>query len=555
MTLSKSTALLTLMLTLAVAAQDAPRLGETIDVSIVNVDVVVTDRQGNRVRGLSRDDFEVYENGVLQPISNFSEFAAAPEAGRVGVEPGAPVTAEVAPREKRTAMIFFEKMRLPMFSVDPLMAELKSTVRGMLGPGDEVSLVVWSRYGGVAHIEPTSDLALFEAALDAVAKAAKGAQIDLTSALREESILIRDFEAGIAGMDNATGLPGAAGVSHISASGALPMMMAFNEMKVRTAAINAAINSMGGIEGRKVLLLAARRLGEVAGAEFAYITGASFLTPDLKNRFGTQSLIRSIIDNANASRVTIYPIYPIGLGRQMPDASVGYTFPPAAEHLILQNETVSLNEIARKTGGLMAASARDAIDLLPRIASDLTDYYSLAYSITLTRTDSARNITVRTRRPGLTVRNRGQFVEKSDDTRMRDRLIAALFRGAAEESQIGIMASFGKRRKSRGTETLPLRIRVPIADLTTLPEGRDKQAGSFAVYVAASEDLNKLSAITQKTQAFEVKESQLAAAQDGYFTYDLDVKVDRGAKFVAVGVLDEVGRTYGLLRLPVEGIQ
>lgn len=558
MTLRKFLAVFCL-LTLALTAQDAPRLGETIDVSIVNVDVVVTDRDGNRVRGLGVEDFEIYENGVRQEVSNFSEFAAAAEAGRVAVEGStAPADAEAAPREKRTVVVFFEKMRLPAFSIDPLVAGLKSTVRGMLGPGDEVSLVVWGRFGGIAQVELTSDLAVFDRALDTVAKVAKGAQIDHTMALREEAALVRDFELGMADMASSTGasMGGSGDQAQVNANASvlLPMMIAFNEMKVRTAAINAAINSMSGIEGKKILLLATRRLGEVAGAEFAFAAGSSYISYDLKQRFGTETLMKSITDNANASRVTIYPIYPIGLGQALPDASLKEGLSPELDYLILQNETLSLNQIAKRTGGLMAASAKDAVNLLPRLASDMSDYYSLAYRITPTNTDKARNIVVKTRRADLTVRSRGQFVEKSDDTRMRDRVIAALFQGSPD-SQIGIKASLGKRQKSRGNETLPVRIRVPIADLTMLPEGNDKHAGSFAVYVAAASDLNKLSDVTQKKQAYEVKQSQLAAAQAGYFTYDLDVKVNRGAKYVAVGVLDEVGRSYGLLRLPVEGVK
>jgi hypothetical protein len=51
------------LVSLVANGQDVPRLGETLDVSIVNVDVFVTDRDGNRVHGLTRNDFEVYENG------------------------------------------------------------------------------------------------------------------------------------------------------------------------------------------------------------------------------------------------------------------------------------------------------------------------------------------------------------------------------------------------------------------------------------------------------------------------------------------------------------
>ena len=48
-----------------------PPLVEKIDVSVVNVDVSVTDRRGQPVAGLTRDDFEVLEDGKPQPITNF----------------------------------------------------------------------------------------------------------------------------------------------------------------------------------------------------------------------------------------------------------------------------------------------------------------------------------------------------------------------------------------------------------------------------------------------------------------------------------------------------
>src|SRR5262249_47411270 len=39
---------------------------------LVNLNVVVTDRRGQRVRGLGKDDFEIYEDGVKQEISHFA---------------------------------------------------------------------------------------------------------------------------------------------------------------------------------------------------------------------------------------------------------------------------------------------------------------------------------------------------------------------------------------------------------------------------------------------------------------------------------------------------
>jgi Ca-activated chloride channel family protein len=48
-----------------------PPVAEKVEVSVTNVEVVVTDSKGNRVAGLTRDDFEVYQDGTPQKISNF----------------------------------------------------------------------------------------------------------------------------------------------------------------------------------------------------------------------------------------------------------------------------------------------------------------------------------------------------------------------------------------------------------------------------------------------------------------------------------------------------
>ena len=50
-----------------------PKLVESIDVRVIDVDVIVTDRKGNPVTGLTKDDFDVYENGTKKVITNFYE--------------------------------------------------------------------------------------------------------------------------------------------------------------------------------------------------------------------------------------------------------------------------------------------------------------------------------------------------------------------------------------------------------------------------------------------------------------------------------------------------
>jgi VWFA-related protein len=147
-------AIATLLCSLTVVAQETPRLGETVEVSIVNVDVVVTDRKGNRVRGLTRDGFHIFEDGKPQPVSNFAEYAADDPDARVGVVGDA----QPAPpqREKRTLLIFFEEMQLTGFAADAITAALKKTVDAVIDPGDAISVVYWTHHA-IQHFDLGSD--------------------------------------------------------------------------------------------------------------------------------------------------------------------------------------------------------------------------------------------------------------------------------------------------------------------------------------------------------------------------------------------------------------
>lgn len=72
--------------------QEAPGDGpeelfiDSVDVNLINVDVQVTNKRGRSITGLTREDFEVFEDGKPVEVSNFYAIVG----GRVesgGVEP------------------------------------------------------------------------------------------------------------------------------------------------------------------------------------------------------------------------------------------------------------------------------------------------------------------------------------------------------------------------------------------------------------------------------------------------------------------------------------
>ena len=68
---------------------------DSVDVNVVNVDVYVTDKKGTRITGLTKDDFEIFEDKRPVAITNFY----AVEAGK----PTTPLEEEAAPRRSPDA--------------------------------------------------------------------------------------------------------------------------------------------------------------------------------------------------------------------------------------------------------------------------------------------------------------------------------------------------------------------------------------------------------------------------------------------------------------------
>ena len=68
-------------------SEPVDRFDETVRVDVVNLEVVVTDPEGDRVPGLSREDFVVTVDGVETPVRFFHEVGAVGEASATDAPP------------------------------------------------------------------------------------------------------------------------------------------------------------------------------------------------------------------------------------------------------------------------------------------------------------------------------------------------------------------------------------------------------------------------------------------------------------------------------------
>lgn len=520
-----------------------PNIGESIEVSIVNLDVIVTNKAGERVHGLTKDDFEILENGKVQPISNFAEYTATAPLAQAQAE-ATTVAPPQAPPQKRTIIVFIERFYLPDFRTQPFFASLKKLLHDAVRPGDRALIVTWNRGVLLTPQDFTDSLPLLDHALDGVAKLSSKPVADVRADVRFMVNFARQFDADSV---SSGGSAAGSGLADMQMDYFAQVEKAAQERKVQT--INALMRTIAADEGKKIMILVTHRLSRYAGLDTYLGNATSGATETKANNLerlsatDMRNALKAIDDTANANGVTIYPLFPEGLDTTMTDASETASVPVVDYHT-LANETSALNEIAEETGGLTAWGG-DAAKLLPQVAEDLDSYYSLAYRVRSSGADKGKKVVVRAKNPALTVRSRREFMDKSDVTRMEDRVIAALF-GNPPSPGFPLKVGMGKRETRGRKTTIPLKIYVPISALTQLQD-RGSYAGAFSVYFAWGGTLGGISDTSHATKTYAIPAQQIAAARtSGHLTYEIELSVDDRTERLAFGVLDEVSKEYAL---------
>ncbi|HEU4887478.1 MAG TPA: VWA domain-containing protein [Thermoanaerobaculia bacterium] len=558
--------LLALVALPAFAQQQLPPTSETIDVSIINVDVFVTDKKGNRVHGLTRDDFVIRENGKLQPITNFAEYA--PETKRAEETVGAagtpaeaaPPGVGAAPPSKRTIVIFIDLVPQPSARVREVFSALRDFVHRAVRPGDSATVVAFD-VRLVTRQEFTDDTSALSAALARLEGESIGVAHQPANAIRRAMASDQAEAMAIAALGNETRkqvrgeVASTADLERKSSE-----LFDLVEMSRKAAAMTSLMESMSGVDGKKIMVLALHRFGLRAGFDGFTETSNPIVPPDLR----VEKLRQSVMRTANANGVTLYPIHPAGM-RWTSNTDAEDQRPDilkidadmdlqrfGADNAILTNQTASFLELAKETGGLMAAGPSDIVDLLPRVVDDLESYYSLAYRATPTGKDARRKVEVTARNRDYEVRSRRAVIEKSDDTQMDDRVAANLYQPLAH-SVIPIQVETGAMKKTaRKRWTVPVAVRVPIGALT-MRTGDARATGSFSVFIGSGGDFGVISDVEHRTHEYAIPLGDLENARRSYFTYNVFIEVDELPDAISIGVRDDVSKEFGLARVPIPG--
>ncbi|HEX4961530.1 MAG TPA: VWA domain-containing protein [Thermoanaerobaculia bacterium] len=527
---------------------------DIVNVSVVNVDVYVTDKKGNSITGLKKEDFELYENGRPVQITNFYSVdngkATAPgvaepspastepkPAGTVLAPPPPPQELDAArlPSDQRLRLVvYIDNYNLRPFNRNRVMRELRAFIGQKLGKDDQLMLVTYDRELHIRHTF-TSDASIIAAGmLDLEKISAQGVHAD--SERRDALQRINDSQS-VAEAESA---------AHTYAEST------YNDLSFSIDALKKIVDALAGMPGRKAVVYVSDGLQMIAGQDIFYAVQNKYgeqstsMTSTLE--YDTSKRFTELTAQANANRITFYTIDAAGLrGYESNSAenqgpgpsSPGFT--QLIDSVRYSNLQSTLQFLAEKTGGQVILNTNVITPQLDKIARDFNSYYSLGYAPTHYGDGRYYKLEVKLKRKDkdLRLRHREGYRDKSTDSRMNDGTIAAL-NFAFDDNPLGVSLEFGQGRpRDDGFYLVPVMVRIPIGKLVLVPREGTEDA-RVRLFIAAMDSGGSTSDVQQTPVPISVPKSEVANAQKKTFVYSVTLLMRQGDQRVSVGVRDDI---------------
>ncbi len=536
--------------------EDDPQSGnfiDTVNVAVVNVDVFVTDKKGNRVTGLTKDDFEILENGRPVAITHFSMV----EAGKLFkddpfAEPGqtpAPrglLEVPLSEDQRLHLVVYIDNYNIQPFNRNRVMRELRDFLRNKLDRDDRVMLVTYDRELHVRH-SWTSDPAIVASALQDLEKLT-GSAVHRESDRRDALERIEESESPQAAISYA----------RLYASNLM------NDLNFSIDAIRDMVNGLAGMPGRKAVLYVSEGLPMVAGEDLFHAAQQKFPNDSAMTEafeFDSSRRFRELSAAANANRVTFYTIDAGGLrtlgygdaSRRTAGSGTAAGGGHFVEHIYVSNLQSSLLQLAEDTGGKAIINANRVTASLNQIADDFDNFYSLGYQPAHFGDGRYYKIEVKVKEKAgdnLKARHREGYRDKAPSVLMSDGTVAALLHGFAS-NELGLKLDFGPQtRNDKGQYLVPVRVSIPLDKVTLLPREATHEA-RLQMFVAAMDDDGGQSDVQEAELPISIPNADVEKAKAQQFLYTVSLLMRGGPHRVAVGMRDQVGATTAFVTATV----
>ncbi|HEX9984170.1 MAG TPA: VWA domain-containing protein [Thermoanaerobaculia bacterium] len=521
---------------LFVASLAQAQTAETVEVTVTNVDVVVSDSKGNPVRGLTKDDFEVLQNGNRREITNFAELSKG-------------TASEPAPRR---LLVFLDNSSLTMPRRRATVDALKAWMADVVRPTDSI-MIVSSNPSLNVRQEWTRDPAKVAAAFDALEKETPGRheQERRRADQSMKNVLARAQDEG--------GNVAPVSFDELMQVARFYAQSAMQDSTILMRSLGGVVNYFSRLPEKKVLLIVGEGLEVNPGYElFAYLhvlkgqIDSGLAYPRLQpssvraaplmdaTQYDIGKSLRSISQAAVQKGIVVYALNP---GQNDSNSGTVELTAPADVTADFARTTGAMTGYQILTGdtggrGYFGAKPNVAFSLIQR---DLDSYYSIGFTgVSGGRTPEA--IVVKTK-AGHRVRETIAAAPLSTDELVKDTVIANhLNAPAANDLKIVLAAdppvAEGEKRK------LALKVLIPIDNLALQKQGNE-MTGGFTVYISTGDGKGSASDVSTQTHQIRWPAEAMAQAKGRSMTFNVDVVFETGRSQVSVAVVDQGSERVG----------
>ncbi|HEY0726500.1 MAG TPA: VWA domain-containing protein [Pyrinomonadaceae bacterium] len=385
---------------------------------LVQTDVMVFDKQGRFVDGLTKENFELRIDGKPRPIQAFDKITAgsdeetqlAAARGATGVNPKRP-----APLDRgRIVFFYLDDFHMDIAGVVAARKLITTFIEKQMGQNDQVAIA--SATGQIGFLQQlTNERMVLRKALERVNPGSYAVRdIERPPMTEYQAMLIERGDRSVFDWFVAETLRQNPGLNRETAG----QMVRGRATAIQSQAERISTNTLTGLQS---LVHSARNL---PGRKLVFFLSGGFLIEGRRSTL--TSRLRNVTNAAAKSGVVIYSMDTRGLVATLQDASTEASFDPGGQ-LAAATSTFAeltatqdpLNALAVDTGGKALRNTNDLTQGLAPAIEETSTYYLLAWKPDAETSGKFRQLEVKlVGRPDLTVRVRKGFfdVDPPEDT-------------------------------------------------------------------------------------------------------------------------------------------
>ena len=525
---------------------------DEFQLTVANVVVYVTDKQGNAILDLTREDFELLQDGEQQTITNFAPYTEEIIRSRLetlgapgnGIGPTPTPSAERLPDPTEVHLVLFiDNENLDPLNRNRVLNQTRDFILESLHPPAQMMVV--SYRNSLKVLQPfTSDPRLVLDAMRSVRRDTGGRTdrdlerrniIDKIKEYREEERMTPGYSDQDLGQSHEV-YKLIYGYAKEEA----------NALVFTLDALRHVTTTLSGLPGKKGIIYVSNGLPMIPGMDLFYEAGKVYTDFAAVNEifnYDRTRLFQQLTASANAQDVILYTISATGVEMGgMGAAEHQSAQDPLSASVGSRNYSDSLKFMAEETGGIAIVNTNDVAPWLERVTQDMFTYYSIGYPLQPSGKDKVHKIKVTVpEHPEYELRYRQRLVEKSRETQVQDRLVSSLMFDVDDNPMEIEIITGEPAPASEDRWFLPAHLDFPLNKVALMPEG-DEYVGRLVLFVAVRDDDGKRSDLVRQEHEVRVPSADYEAAQSQAFGIDTTLLMEPGRYRISVALLDRVTR-------------